>query len=143
MEMNIRKQNGLTLIGFVIVLSIVMLFAYAGMRLIPMYLEYYALVNALDKLQNTEPAPIDGAQALPVPTGSRCRYVSPRMIRLTMVLVRSNSAAMFFCSAFPAAARIASTVSGGVSATPRAWRALSKFASLDFRAAGDLMNTPA
>jgi Tfp pilus assembly major pilin PilA len=52
MEMNIRKQNGLTLIGFVIVLSIVLLFAYAGMRLIPMYLEYYALVNALQKLEN-------------------------------------------------------------------------------------------
>ena len=32
MEMNIRRQNGLTLIGFVIVLSIVLLFAYAGMR---------------------------------------------------------------------------------------------------------------
>ena len=52
MEMNIRRQNGLTLIGFVIVLSIVLLFAYAGMRLIPMYLEYYALVSAMDKLQD-------------------------------------------------------------------------------------------
>lgn len=52
MEMNIRKQNGLTLIGFVIVLSIVLLFAYAGMRLIPMYLEYYALINAMEKLEN-------------------------------------------------------------------------------------------
>jgi Tfp pilus assembly major pilin PilA len=52
MEMNARKQNGLTLIGFVIVLGIVLFFAYAGMRLIPMYLEYHALVNAMDKLAN-------------------------------------------------------------------------------------------
>jgi hypothetical protein len=52
MEMNIRKQKGLTLIGFVIVLSIVLLFAYAGMRLIPMYLEYYALVQAMQKLED-------------------------------------------------------------------------------------------
>jgi hypothetical protein len=52
MEMNIRKQRGLTLIGFVIVLSIVLLFAYAGMRLIPMYLEYYALVDAMEKLED-------------------------------------------------------------------------------------------
>jgi hypothetical protein len=52
MEMNIRKQNGLTLIGFVIVLSIVLLFAYAGMRLIPMYLEYYALIQAMEKLED-------------------------------------------------------------------------------------------
>lgn len=52
MEMSIRKQKGLTLIGFVIVLAIVLLFAYAGMRLVPMYLEYHALVNAMNKLQD-------------------------------------------------------------------------------------------
>lgn len=52
MEMNVRKQKGLTLIGFVIVLAIVLFFAYAGMRLIPMYLEYHALVNAMEKLQD-------------------------------------------------------------------------------------------
>lgn len=51
MEMNIRKEKGLTLIGFVIVLAIVLLFAYAGMRLVPMYLEYHALVNAMQKLE--------------------------------------------------------------------------------------------
>jgi len=50
MEMNVRKQNGLTLIGFIIVLGIVLFFAYAGMRIIPMYLEYHALINAMDKL---------------------------------------------------------------------------------------------
>ena len=52
MEMNVRKQNGLTLIGFIIVLAIVLFFAYGGMRIIPMYLEYHALINAMDKLAN-------------------------------------------------------------------------------------------
>jgi len=52
MEMSIRKNNGLTLIGFLIVLVIVLFFAYAGMRVVPMYLEYHALVNAMDKLKN-------------------------------------------------------------------------------------------
>jgi Tfp pilus assembly major pilin PilA len=52
MEMNVRKQNGLTLIGFIIVLGIVLFFAYGGMRIIPMYLEYHALINAMDKLAN-------------------------------------------------------------------------------------------
>ena len=52
MEMNVRNQKGLTLIGFLIVLAIVLLFAYAGMRVIPMYLEYHALINAMDKLAN-------------------------------------------------------------------------------------------
>lgn len=48
--MRIRKQRGLTLIGFIIVLTIGLLFAYTGMRVIPMYLEYHALVNALNTL---------------------------------------------------------------------------------------------
>ena len=52
MEMNIRKSKGLTLIGFVIVLAIVLFFAYAGMRLVPMYLEYQALIGAMNKLEN-------------------------------------------------------------------------------------------
>jgi hypothetical protein len=52
MEMNIRKSKGLTLIGFVIVLAVVLFFAYAGMRVIPMYLEYHALISAMDKLAN-------------------------------------------------------------------------------------------
>ena len=52
MEMNIRNRKGLTLIGFLIVLVIVLFFAYAGMRVIPMYLEYQALIGAMDKLAN-------------------------------------------------------------------------------------------
>ena len=50
--MNIRKENGLTLIGFLIALAVVLFFAYAGMRVVPMYLEYHALGNALSKLEN-------------------------------------------------------------------------------------------
>ena len=52
MNMNIRKENGLTLIGFLIVLGVVLFFAYAGMRIVPMYLEYHALGNALAKLED-------------------------------------------------------------------------------------------
>lgn len=48
-----RKQGGLTLIGFIIVLGFGLLIAYTGMRVIPMYLEYHALVSSLNTLQNT------------------------------------------------------------------------------------------
>jgi hypothetical protein len=51
-EMNIRKHKGLTLIGFLIVLVIVLFFAYSAMRVVPMYLEYNALINAMNKLQS-------------------------------------------------------------------------------------------
>lgn len=50
--MNIRRHNGLTLIGFLIVLVVVLFFAYAGLRVIPMYLEYHALGNAMEVLKS-------------------------------------------------------------------------------------------
>jgi hypothetical protein len=45
-----RKQTGLTLIGFVIVLAVVGLFIYVGMKLVPMYTEYYSVKQALKGL---------------------------------------------------------------------------------------------
>lgn len=50
---NTTRQRGLTLIGFIIVLGFGLLIAYTGMRVVPMYLEYHALVNALNTLAKT------------------------------------------------------------------------------------------
>lgn len=49
--MKMRTQKGLTLIGFGMVLVLVVFFAYVGMRLVPLYLEYHAVVGAMDRLQ--------------------------------------------------------------------------------------------
>ena len=46
-----RKQGGMTLIGFIIVLGLVGFFAYIAMKLVPMYSEYYAVKQALKGLQ--------------------------------------------------------------------------------------------
>ena len=46
--MKVRKQNGLTLIGFIIVLSIVLFMTFIGMKIVPIYMEYYAVVSAMD-----------------------------------------------------------------------------------------------
>ena len=50
--MKIRKQRGITLVGFGMVLVLVMFFAYAAMRVVPLYLEYHALINAMNTLQD-------------------------------------------------------------------------------------------
>ncbi|HEY4555877.1 MAG TPA: DUF4845 domain-containing protein [Lysobacter sp.] len=42
-----RTQRGMSLIGFIIVLGVVGVFVYTGMKLIPMYSEYYAVKQAL------------------------------------------------------------------------------------------------
>jgi len=48
--MKIRKQKGLSIIGFLIVLSVIIFFAYCGMRIGPIYLEYYSVVSAMEGL---------------------------------------------------------------------------------------------
>jgi len=53
-----RMQSGMTLIGFVIVLAVLGLFAYIAMKLVPMYSEYYAVKQALKGL-SAEPGIAD------------------------------------------------------------------------------------
>lgn len=43
-----RAQQGMTLIGFVLVLAVAGVFIYMGMKLIPMYSEYYAVKQAME-----------------------------------------------------------------------------------------------
>jgi hypothetical protein len=50
----IRKQRGMTLIGMVIFMSILGFFIYAGIRLGPIYNEYYSVVKAM-KLVASKP----------------------------------------------------------------------------------------
>lgn len=45
-----RTQGGMTLVGFIIVLAVVGVFIYMGMKVIPMYSEYYAVKQALQGL---------------------------------------------------------------------------------------------
>ena len=45
-----HTQRGMSLLGFVLVLSMVLCFAYLGLRIAPIYLEYYSVVSALNGL---------------------------------------------------------------------------------------------
>jgi hypothetical protein len=47
-----RKQGGLSLVGFLVVLAVVGFAAYVGMKLFPMYQEYYAVQSAMKGLAN-------------------------------------------------------------------------------------------
>ena len=55
-----RGQQGLTLLGFIIVLIVLGCFAYIAMLLVPMYTEYYQVVKSLKGLaQDPESATWD------------------------------------------------------------------------------------
>ncbi|GAB3346107.1 DUF4845 domain-containing protein [Marilutibacter aestuarii] len=59
-----RTQGGMTLASFIIVLGVVGVFIYMGMKLVPMYTEYYAVKRALSEMstdiavRNADPAKI-------------------------------------------------------------------------------------
>lgn len=42
-----RKQSGITMIGFLITLALIILFVYCGMKIAPMYMEFYSVKQAL------------------------------------------------------------------------------------------------
>ena len=46
--MRFRRQKGMTLIGFIIVLSFALFISYLGMKIVPLYMEYYSVSRILD-----------------------------------------------------------------------------------------------
>ncbi|MBT8062494.1 MAG: DUF4845 domain-containing protein [Xanthomonadales bacterium] len=46
--MKIRKQKGLSIVGFLIVLSLIVFTVFIGIRITPIYLEYYSVVSAMN-----------------------------------------------------------------------------------------------
>ena len=59
-----RTQSGITLVGFILVLAVVGIFVFLGMKVIPMYSEYYSVKSALkglaeqDGIADQDPAKI-------------------------------------------------------------------------------------
>lgn len=51
MNKQIKKQAGMTLIGWVLVLGIIAFFATVVMRILPMYQEYFSVVSILDGME--------------------------------------------------------------------------------------------
>ncbi|MGS1079680.1 DUF4845 domain-containing protein [Pseudoxanthomonas beigongshangi] len=50
--MNYKRQGGITLISFLIVLGVVGFAAFVGMKLFPMYQEYYSVKSSMKGLES-------------------------------------------------------------------------------------------
>lgn len=51
-----RTQGGMTMLGFLITLSVVILFLFCGMKIVPMYIEYYSVKKMLGAISNNPEA---------------------------------------------------------------------------------------
>jgi Tfp pilus assembly major pilin PilA len=47
-----RYSRGITLIGFLIMLCVAGFFAYVVMKLVPVYVEYFGVVKAMEQIKN-------------------------------------------------------------------------------------------
>ena len=47
-----RNVRGITLIGFLVLLCVLGFFAYLAMKLIPIYVEYFGVVKAMEMVKN-------------------------------------------------------------------------------------------
>lgn len=47
-----KRQSGITLIGFVIILIVLAFFGYTAMKLVPAYLEYMGVVKAMNQVSS-------------------------------------------------------------------------------------------
>lgn len=45
-----KRQSGITLVGFVIILIVVAFFGYTVMKLVPPYMEYFGVVKAMNQV---------------------------------------------------------------------------------------------
>ncbi len=48
---NWKRQRGVTLLGFIVILSVVAFFAFILMRLFPVYSEYYSVQRSMKQVQ--------------------------------------------------------------------------------------------
>jgi hypothetical protein len=48
---SLKRQNGMTAIGWLIVLALIGFFVLLTLRMLPSYLEYYKIVSTLDSLE--------------------------------------------------------------------------------------------
>ena len=54
-KLTLRKsQQGITLIGFLIVLSIVVFVAFMGMKIVPVYIDHYSVIQAMKGVQKEQ-----------------------------------------------------------------------------------------
>ena len=59
-----RKQGGMTMLGFLITLSVVILFLFCGMKIVPMYIEFYSVKKALASIASEQSASATSKEAI-------------------------------------------------------------------------------
>ena len=68
--MNAHKQKGLSLVGFIIVLTLALFISFLAMKIVPIYMEYYSVVSVMNGIASEK-----GSGKLP-PSEIRSKFVT-------------------------------------------------------------------
>lgn len=82
----IRKQQGITLVGLILMLAVLGFIAVLGMKVVPSISEYMAVKNAMMKAKNTGGTPVDMRNAFDKAAyASYIESVSSKDLEITQV----------------------------------------------------------
>ena len=87
-----RTQGGMTMLGFLITLSVVILFLFCGMKIVPMYIEFYSVKKALASIANEQSASASSKDAIRALFARHLKIDYVKIIKPDMLKIETTDA---------------------------------------------------
>ncbi len=108
---SLKRQNGMTAIGWMIVLALIGFFVLLALRMVPAYLEYYKIVAALESLEEERGSALVTKQTIRKLLGRRFDINYVTAITPRQVSIKQSGAYYVVTAKYEARERLAGNVS--------------------------------
>ena len=108
-----NTQRGITFIGILILVSFIGLFVYAGIRLVPLYLEYMNIAKTLDTIK-ADMTSVESAQSIRVAIDKRLFIDAVTVIEAKDLIITRDGAAWVVRAEYDAEAPFIANISFSV-----------------------------
>ena len=108
-----NTQRGITFIGILILVTFIGLFVYAGIRLVPLYLEYMNIAKTLDTVKSNMTS-VDSAQSIRVAVDKRLFIDAVTVIEAKDLIITRDGAAWVVRAEYDAEAPFIANISFSV-----------------------------
>lgn len=108
-----NTQRGITFIGILILVSFIGLFVYAGIRLVPLYLEYMNIAKTLDTIK-ADMTSVESAQSIRVAIDKRLFIDAVTVIEAKDIVITRDGAAWVVRAEYDAEAPFIANISFSV-----------------------------
>ena len=108
-----KSERGITFIGILILVTFIGLFVYAGIRLVPLYLEYMNIAKAMDTIKSNMTS-VDSAQSIRVAVDKRLFIDAVTVIEAKDLIITRDGAAWVVRAEYDAEAPFVANISFSV-----------------------------